>query len=75
MPVTPGLRDIILYIQFTTMLGMIAVNWPAFACASSHQWERMIGDTDAALQIQYSLAVLGLIWWEVSSNSINGALR
>lgn len=31
--VTPGLRDIIHYIQFCTMLGMLAVHWPPFACA------------------------------------------
>ena len=32
MAVTPGLRDIIYHIQFCTILGMIAVNWPTFAC-------------------------------------------
>ncbi|WRT66219.1 uncharacterized protein IL334_003172 [Kwoniella shivajii] len=29
--VTPSLKDIMFHIQFCTMLGMIAVNWPGFA--------------------------------------------
>lgn len=31
-PVTPGLREVIHHIQFCTILGMIAVDWPDFAC-------------------------------------------
>jgi hypothetical protein len=30
--VTPGLRDILNHVQFCTILGMIAVSWPRFAC-------------------------------------------
>jgi hypothetical protein len=30
--VTPGLRDVMYHIQFCSVLGMIAVNWPEFAC-------------------------------------------
>ncbi|KAK4687354.1 mediator of RNA polymerase II transcription subunit 6, partial [Tremellales sp. Uapishka_1] len=29
--VTPGLRDVVIHIQWCTMLAMVAVSWPAFA--------------------------------------------
>jgi hypothetical protein len=32
MVVTPGLKDILHHLQFCTILGMIAVAWPKFAC-------------------------------------------
>lgn len=32
LKVTPGLRDIMHHIQFCTILVMIAVSWPHFAC-------------------------------------------
>jgi hypothetical protein len=37
MSVTPGLKDILHHIQFCTILGMIAVLWPKFACRSRSQ--------------------------------------
>lgn len=36
--VTPGLRDVIYHIQFCSILGMIAVNWPDFACEWPLHW-------------------------------------
>jgi hypothetical protein len=34
MAVTPGFRDVIWHLQFISVLGMTAVQWPNFACTS-----------------------------------------
>ncbi|ORX36808.1 hypothetical protein BD324DRAFT_627222 [Kockovaella imperatae] len=43
---TPGLRDVVQYIQFMTVLGMIAVAWPAYAYPILAQgaWVDLIGN-------------------------------
>jgi hypothetical protein len=39
MAVTPGLRDILHHLQFCTILGMIAVQWPTFVCTSYRSYK------------------------------------
>ena len=46
LAVTPGLQDIIHYIQFTTILGMISVDWPQFAypIITRGAWADLVGN-------------------------------
>ena len=60
---TPGLRDIIHHIQFCTILGMIAVSWPTFACESASS--QVDAFTDCP-QTQSSPRERGPIWLAVS---------
>lgn len=44
--VTPGLADVLLYIQFVSVLGMISVHWPEFAYPylSQASWASLLGN-------------------------------
>lgn len=47
LAVTPGVKDILFHIQFASMLGMIAVNWPQFSYPIFAQgaWANLVWNT------------------------------
>lgn len=61
MIVTPGLRDIMHHIQFCTVLVMIAVNWPNFACKLRYARSRE-ATADISDPIVAQLAWADLVW-------------
>lgn len=72
MIVTPGLRDIMHHIQFCTVLVMIAVNWPNFACKLEFLF--LPTSADSIDPIVAQLAWADLVWSKSSTPTSDQSL-